>query len=298
MQIEAFSADGSLLDLKPAIRVPPDTHRLTFRFSAISLSDPKRIKFKYKLEGFDRDWSEPNSTREAVYTNIDWGSYTFHVMASNSSGRWNDQTAELSFNIAPTWYQTRGFRIFLAASSLFGGWILYRWRIHQLKTQEKRLRDVVETIPAVTFTTSSDGSCTSVNKRWTEYTGLSVEQSSGTGFQHAIHPGDRARYSKKWQLSFATGEFFEDEARFRSAADEGHRWFLVRAVPLRDQHGEIVRWYGTLTDIEDRKHAEKERERLRQLEADLAHVNRVTDNALDIAIEQSELTHISNCFRK
>jgi signal transduction histidine kinase len=72
-----------------------------------------------------------------------------------------------------------------------------------------------------------------------------------------------------------SGEPFESEARHRSANDE-YRWFLVRAGPLRDEHGTIVKWYGILTDIEDRKRAEQERERLRQLEADLARMNRVS----------------------
>ena len=119
------------------------------------------------------------------------------------------------------------------------------------------MRDVVETIPAMTFTASSDGSCTFVNKVWTEYTGLSIEETSGAGWQHAIHPEDLARLSEKWRNSVATGHPFEDEARFRRAADGEYRWFLVRGVPLRHRRGNIVRWYGTLTDIQDRKRAEE-----------------------------------------
>jgi PAS domain S-box-containing protein len=154
-------------------------------------------------------------------------------------------------------------------------WALHRWRVHRLKRQEKRLRDVVETIPAMTFTTVSDGSCTFVNKRWTEYTGFSVELSSGAGWQRAVHPEDLAPHSENWRISVATGQPFEGEVRFRRATDGEYRWFLVRGVPLRDQHGNVIKWYGTLTDIEDRKRAEQERERLRQLEADIAHMDRV-----------------------
>ena len=73
----------------------------------------------------------------------------------------------------------------------------------------------------------------------------------------------------------ASGEPFENEARHRSATGE-YRWFLVRAVPLRDKQGKIVKWYGTITDIEERKRAEEERERLRRLEAQLAHTNRLS----------------------
>src|SRR5260370_40356553 len=89
-----------------------------------------------------------------------------------------------------------------------------------------------------------------------------------------VDPDDLDEHVKKWQRSLASGEPFENEARRRSASGE-YRWFLVRAVPLRDAHGNILKWYGTLTDIEGRKKAEQERERLLQLEADLADVNRV-----------------------
>jgi PAS domain S-box-containing protein len=115
-----------------------------------------------------------------------------------------------------------------------------------------------------------------VNKRWTEYTGLSVEETSGIGWQRALHREDLARHSEKWRISVTTGQLFEDEARFRPAADGEYRWFLVRGVPLRGPHGKIVKWYGTLTDIEERKRAEQEREKLRQLEDDLSHINRVS----------------------
>jgi PAS domain S-box-containing protein len=280
VQIENISADGNSLDLELPIQIPPDTHRLTFSFSELSLSDPKRTQFRYKLEGFDRDWSEPVSIREAIYTNVDWGAYTFRVTASNRAGIWNNQTAELSFHIAPVWYQTRIVRILLLASLLFGAWALYRWRIHQLRTQEKRLRDVVETVPAMTFTASSDGSCTFVNKRWTEYTGLSIVETSGAGWQDAIHPEDLVPNSEKWKNSVATGKFFEDETRFRRAADGEYRWFLVRGLPLRNRRGKIVRWYGTLTDIEDRKRAE---EALQLMSADLQDSKAKLEEAQRIA---------------
>jgi PAS domain S-box-containing protein len=295
VQIEGLSADGNSLDLEPPIRVPPDTHRLIFRFSGLSLSDSKRIQFKYKLEGFDRDWSEPVPTRAAVYTHVDWGSYAFRVMASNSAGIWNNRATELSFSIAPTWYQTRAFRVLLAASLLLAIWALHRWRVHQLKSEEKHLRDVVETIPAMTFTTLSNGSCTFVNKRWTEYTGLSVEETSGIGWQRAIHGEDLAHHSEKWRISVATGQLFEDEARFRRATDGEYRWFLVRGVPLRDPRGKIVKWYGTLTDIEDRKRAG---EALQHSEAYLAEAQRLSHTGSWAWSPATDNTYYSEeCYR-
>jgi PAS domain S-box-containing protein len=142
-----------------------------------------------------------------------------------------------------------------------------------LRRSEKELRDLIEAMPTLAFTTLADGSSTWVNRRWVEYTGLSVGDTSGSGWRSALHPDDLDGHAAKWQQALASGEPFENEARHRSANGE-YRWFLVRAVPLRDEHGKIRKWYGTLTDIEDRKRAEQERERLRQLEADLAYMSR------------------------
>jgi PAS domain S-box-containing protein len=274
--IEAITSDNHTVDLAASVRIPPSPSRITFEYTGLSLAVPGRIRFRYFLENFDNSWSQPVAAREAVYTNLGPGSYRFRLVASNSEGLWNGPETAITLNVAPAYYQTYWFRL-----SCFGAffallWALYRWRVHRLKSQEKRLRDVVETIPAMTFTALSDGSCTFVNKRWTEYTGLSVEQSLGAGWQRAVHSEDLARYAEEWRISVATGRLFEGEARFRRAADGDYRSFLVRGVPLRGRRGNIVNWYGTLTDIEDRKRAEQERERLRQLEDDLAHINRVT----------------------
>jgi PAS domain S-box-containing protein len=130
-------------------------------------------------------------------------------------------------------------------------------------------------MPAMAWTTLPDGSNRFVSKRWTEYTGLSVKDSEGPGWQTAAQPEDVDRFVEKRRASLAGGQPFESEVRFRRAADGEYRWFLSRAVPLRDERGTILKWYGVLTDIEDRKRAEQERERLRRLEADLAYMSRV-----------------------
>jgi signal transduction histidine kinase len=91
----------------------------------------------------------------------------------------------------------------------------------------------------------------------------------------AIHPQDRDRIAGRLGASYASGEPFEEEMRIRRTDGE-YRWFLSRVVPLRDKRGKVVKWYGTATDIQDRKRAEQEREKLRQLEAELAHTNRLS----------------------
>jgi PAS domain S-box-containing protein len=253
--IEAITADNSAANLAASVRIPPSPRRITFEYTGLSLAAPGRIRFRYFLQGFDSSWSQPVAAREAVYTNLGPGSYRFRLVASNSEGLWNGPETAIALKVAPAYYQTYWFRLSSIAILIALLWALYGWRVHRLRNEEKHLRDVVETIPAMTFTTLSTGWCTFVNKRWTEYTGLSVEDTSGAGWQRAVHPEDLVRHSEKWLASVASGEVFEDEARFRRAADGEYRWFLVRGVPLRNQHGNIVKWYGTLTDIEDRKRA-------------------------------------------
>jgi PAS domain S-box-containing protein len=106
------------------------------------------------------------------------------------------------------------------------------------------------------WTAAPDGSNAFVNRRWAEYTGLSAQDTVGSGWQVAIDPEDVESFLSKWHVSLATGEPFEEEARFRGATDGEYRWFLARAVPLLDDQGNILRWYGILTDIEERKQAE------------------------------------------
>jgi len=125
------------------------------------------------------------------------------------------------------------------------------------RESEMQLHEVIETIPAIAWTNSSDGSVEFVNKRWQEYTGISTEKSVGFGWEVALHPKDVDRYVEKRRASLASGDPFEDEVRIRRAGTGEYRWFLSRAVPLRDERGNIVRWYGTATDIHDRKRTEE-----------------------------------------
>lgn len=142
-----------------------------------------------------------------------------------------------------------------------------RKRIEQvLRHSERQLRDLIETMPAIAVAALPDGSPTFVNRRWTEYSGLSAEDTAGSGWKAAIHPEDFERWLNLWRICLATGQPFEDEVRFRRASDGEYRWFWTRGVPLRDQQGNIAGWYGLGIDIQDRKSAEQDRERLRQLE--------------------------------
>ena len=124
-----------------------------------------------------------------------------------------------------------------------------------VRQSEKQLRDLIETIPAMAFVTRPDGSSEFVSRPWIEYSGLSEEQTAGSGWAVTLHPDDLKQHLAKWRVSRATGQPFENEARHRDAHGN-YRWLLARAVPLRDEQEKILKWYGALTDIEDRKRAE------------------------------------------
>jgi PAS domain S-box-containing protein len=131
------------------------------------------------------------------------------------------------------------------------------------RRSEEGLREVIETMPAMAWSGLPDGSDTFLNRQWAEYTSLSAEQTASSGWQSTVHPEDVSGHMEKWRQSSATGQPFEHEVRLRRTADGQYRWFLVRGVPLLDEHGEVLKWYGIATDIEDRKRAE---EALRQSE--------------------------------
>jgi len=140
----------------------------------------------------------------------------------------------------------------------------------EAKKSEARLRKILDTIPTLAWCNLSDGSNEFVNQRWCNYTGLSSEEVKRVGCKVAIHPEDLPKWLDEWRTLVASGEGGEIEARLRRH-DGAYRWFLIRVEPLQDESGEIARWYGTNTDIDDLKQTE---EKLRQDEREL---RRITD---------------------
>jgi PAS domain S-box-containing protein len=146
----------------------------------------------------------------------------------------------------------------LAVAALF----LERKRAEEgLRRSEERYRILADTVPVIVFSTMGDGRGTYCNERWFEYTGMTAEASQDSGWMSAVHPGDAREHEADWLRKLGRGEPFRLEVRLRRA-DGRYRWHAIRAVPWRDGRGEIVRWIGTCTDIEDRKRADAERERL------------------------------------
>ncbi len=116
-------------------------------------------------------------------------------------------------------------------------------------------REMLDKIPTLAWSCLPDGTAEFLNQQWVDYTGLSSEEAAGWGWQAAIHPEDIEKLMDTWLRLLNIGEAGEEEARLRRF-DGGYRWFLFRVIPVRDEEGKVVRWYGTNSDIEDLKRAE------------------------------------------
>jgi PAS domain S-box-containing protein len=125
-----------------------------------------------------------------------------------------------------------------------------------LRESEHDLRLIIDTMPVLAWSAWPDGRVDFFNQRWLDYTGLSPAQAQNWGWALTFHPDDQGDLTNYWQAILATGESGEIEARLRRF-DGDYRWFLFRAEPLRDGSGSVVKWYGTNTDIEDRKQGEE-----------------------------------------
>jgi PAS domain S-box-containing protein len=120
-----------------------------------------------------------------------------------------------------------------------------------------QMRALVDAIPTLVWQASADGSAEFFNRRWQEYTGLTLDEARGWNWIVAVHPDDQERLSGVWRAILQAGQPAEVDARLRGADGE-YRWFLFRGVPLRDENGQITGWCGTNTDIEDRKRIEND----------------------------------------
>src|SRR5580700_4710738 len=142
----------------------------------------------------------------------------------------------------------------------------------RLQRSERELREVIETIPSMAWSATADGAAEFFNGRWLGYAGLTADQARGWGWTVAIHPDDLKVLVDHWRTLMASRQSGEIEARLRRF-DGVYRWFLFRATPALDESGGVVKWYGTNSDIEERKTAEQA---LRRSETYLAEAQRLT----------------------
>ena len=129
------------IQAEPGMQLPAGTRELRVEYTAPALAHPERTRFRYRLSGVDRGWSEAGARRQAYYTNLDPGEYRFEVVASNGEGSWNPQPSVLHFSIAPAFYQSRGFLLLCLVFTAALLWLLYRLRLHQVTQRLRLLHD-------------------------------------------------------------------------------------------------------------------------------------------------------------
>ncbi|MBD0266582.1 MAG: PAS domain-containing protein, partial [Tolypothrix sp. Co-bin9] len=155
-----------------------------------------------------------------------------------------------------------------------------------LRQSEENYRFLADTIPEMVWTRDAEGEATYVNQRWQEYTGLSLEETAGYGWRKVLHPDDLEISAQLWTEALQNGTPYEAEHRYLRAADGTYRWHLVRGLPIKDDQGRVVKWFGTCTDIHQQKQIDEERaqilerEKAARLEAEAA--NRIKDEFLAV----------------
>lgn len=158
----------------------------------------------------------------------------------------------------------------------------------EIRKSEVRLRTIIDTIPAMAWCAQPDGFAEFNNQRWLDYTGLSAEEGRGWGWTTTIHPEDSEDLVADWRESIAAKKPAEGEARIRRFDGE-YRWFMCRSEPLMDEQGNVVRWYGTATDIEDRKKAEDE---IRRSEMELRQMLELTPQNVVVLAADRDRTRL------
>nr|MCU0445798.1 SpoIIE family protein phosphatase [Microscillaceae bacterium] len=144
LRVNSLVADGEYINIHQLIRILPNKRRVVFDYSALSLLASAKVKFKYKLLGFDPEWQDAGSKREATYTNLSPGNYTFWVIACNNDGVWNEEGVKILFSKKPYFHETWGFYLLLAF--ILGVVIasIFRWRVYAIQQRKRELETLVE----------------------------------------------------------------------------------------------------------------------------------------------------------
>jgi signal transduction histidine kinase len=135
VHIEEIMADRRSYAARSNLSLPSLTRDLEIDYTALSFMAPQKVRFRYKLEGHDKEWQEPGARRQAFYSDLRPRKYKFRVIACNNDGVWNEEGATLDFSVAPAWYQTIWFRVSCAGSFVLLLWALYQLRLQQLQRQ-------------------------------------------------------------------------------------------------------------------------------------------------------------------
>lgn len=178
--LEEVRLDGEPTPLGLRPELSPSQRRLEFHYAGLSFVDPARVRFRYRMEGYDADWIEAGGDRHATYTSLPAGrSYTFRVTAANNDGLWSEQGAAFAFAIAPRLYQRPFFQLLAAALLAFFSWSLYKLRVRQLLHRTEQLESLVaertaEVVAQRDELESANAELTRLNQFKSEFLGIAA----------------------------------------------------------------------------------------------------------------------------
>jgi PAS domain S-box-containing protein len=241
----------------------------SFEFAALNYRAPEQNRYKYKMEGFEKEWNEADSARRfATYTNLDPGDYVFRVIGSNNDGIWNEEGAAIRITVTPPWWEMLWFRISMvvvAIGLLAGG---FRWRVgtidarrRELEVQVQRMtqikqiqaeRDrILEVSQDMICIAGMDGYFKYLNPAWEKNLGYTGEELLSKKFLDFVHPDDRDKTMREFESLAAGNQTVDFENRYINRAGS-FRLFSWKATPLPDEE----RVYAVGRDITERKQIE------------------------------------------
>jgi PAS domain S-box-containing protein len=268
------------------LSIPSRVSEISFKFAALNFRSPERNQYLYKLTGLDSTWRKSGIEKQAVYTNLNPGTYHFQVRVSNDEGVWNEQGAGLELVVVPAWWQTVWFRAgsagFMALIIALATWTLSKRRYHRklmgmqkekdhleelqkasaaLKESEGRLNMALEGADMGIWDWNVESGQYMFDRRWAEIAGYSLDELTPQyqTWKELIHPDDLDATLQKLQkhISGAVSNF---EAEYRFRHKKGHwLWILNKGrVIQRDPVGKALRLSGTHQDISLRKKSEEQ----------------------------------------
>jgi PAS domain S-box-containing protein len=319
--VEHLSVDGKAADPAKPLRLPPGEGQLEFQFTALDLTAPEKIRFKYLLEGFDKDWVDAGDRRVAFYTNLSPRDYRFHVLACTREGLCATNEDDPILTLLPHFYQTYLFVVGCTLTGVFAFAIAFRLRMRQMRRNEKKLvmlvdertralahhtraleesekrfRQLAENIHEIFWMVDPRNNrflyvSPAFKEIWLKDADA-VLRDPAAWFE-GVHPEDRERVTlaKEEQRS---GQSCECEYRILRADGSTH-WVWDRAFPVFDENGYLDRIVGIVEDVTERKAAEetlrtsRDELQLRVLELKAENMERRrAEQQLKIAKEQAE----------
>ncbi|HYW67700.1 MAG TPA: response regulator [Candidatus Dormibacteraeota bacterium] len=288
VEIESVAADGKTLKPGKILDVPPGISRIEIRYTGLSLAVPGRVRFKFKLEGYDRDWVDAGSRRVAYYTNLSPGEYHFRVIASNNDGVWNLQGATVGLLLKPHFYQTYWF--FTCAGLLIAGLVVlaYQVRTASLRAQQKKLelrvaertaelkqaeekyRGIFEEAIVGIFQTAPDGRFLSVNPALARMLGYDSPEDMLRSLRGDVNNLYVVPVLRQEFLRLMKEHGVVEKFEFQVYGRDGRKiWISENARAICDPDGAVLYYVGSMEDVSERKRAEEallaERQLLRTL---------------------------------